>query len=189
MHSAVIITLRHLLVDDAAPRRHPLDITGGDGAAVAEAVAVLDASRQDVRDGLDPAVGVPWEASQVILWTVIPEVVEEEKRVEVGRVAEAERAAQVNACTFQGRLGPDEPLNRSKGHVGLQHKKSTLLNAGLQVPRSPAPASADASPKSNFRFGDGSGADGPARKNAWRLGEVLCSSLGADSKLAGFLLL
>jgi hypothetical protein len=114
MHSAGLITLRHLLVDDAAPRRHPLDIAGGDGAAVPEAVAVLDGSREDVRDGLDPAVGMPWEARQVILRTVIPEVVKEEKRVELGRVAEAERAPQVNARTFQGRLGPAEPLNRSK---------------------------------------------------------------------------
>jgi hypothetical protein len=81
---------------------------------VPEAVAVLDGSREDVRDGLDPAVGMPWEARQVILRTVIPEVVKEEKRVELGRVAEAERAPQVNARTFQGRLGPAEPLNRSK---------------------------------------------------------------------------
>jgi hypothetical protein len=136
MHSAVIITLRHLLVDDAAPRRHPLDIAGGDGATVPEAVAVLDTSREDVRDGLDPAVGMPWEASQVILRTVIPEVVEEEKRVEFGRVAEAERAAQVNSRAFQGRLRLDEPLNGSKGHVDLQYQDFTLLNAGLQVPRS-----------------------------------------------------
>jgi hypothetical protein len=79
---------------------------------------------------------MPWEASQVILRTVIPEVVEEEKRVEVGRVAEAERAAQVNAGTFQGRLGPDEPLNGSKGHVGLQYLESIMLTATLQMLRS-----------------------------------------------------
>jgi hypothetical protein len=121
MHSAVIITLRHLLVDDAAPRRHPLDIAGADGAAVPEAVAVLDGSREDVSDGLDPAVGMPREASQVILRTVIPEVVEEEKWIEFRRIAEAECAAQVNARAFQGRLRFDEPLNRSKGHVVLQY--------------------------------------------------------------------
>jgi hypothetical protein len=76
---------------------------------------------------------MPWEARQVILRTVIPEVVEEEKRVEFRRVAEAERAAQVNARTFQGRLRPDEPLNRSKGHIILQYQETTLSNAGLQV--------------------------------------------------------
>ena len=55
------------------------------------------------------------------------------ERVEVRRVAEAERAAQVNARTLQSRLRPDEPLNRSKGHNILQGRESTLLIAGLQM--------------------------------------------------------
>ena len=62
-------------MDDAAPCRHPLDVSGGDGAAIPEAVAVLDGAREDVRDGLDPAVRVPGKAGQVLLGIVVPEVV------------------------------------------------------------------------------------------------------------------
>ena len=92
-------------MDDAAARRHPLDVAGGDGAAVAHAVAVLDGSGEDVRDGLDPAMGMPGKARQVILRNVIAEVVEEEERIEVGGIAEAERAAQMHARAFERWLG------------------------------------------------------------------------------------
>ena len=105
MHPARLVALGHLLVDDPAARRHPLDVAGGDGAVVAHAVAVLHGSGEDVGDGLDAAVGMPREARQVILRNVVAEVVEEQERVEVGCVAEAERAAQMHARAFEGRLG------------------------------------------------------------------------------------
>ena len=92
MHSTLFITLRHLLVDDAAPRCHPLDVAGGDGALVPHAIAVFDGSREHVGDGLDPAVGVPRKPGQVVLRPLVAEVVEQKERVEVGRVAEPERA-------------------------------------------------------------------------------------------------
>ena len=107
MHPAVWIALGHLLMDDATPRRHPLDVTGSDGPAVPEAVTVLDGPRKDVRDGLDAPVGVPWETRQVILRPLIPEVVEQQERVEVGRLAEAEGATQVHARTLNRRLRLD----------------------------------------------------------------------------------
>ena len=104
MHPPVVVALRHLLVDDAAPRGHPLDIPGGNLPAVPHAVAVLDGSRENVRDRFDPAVRMPWEARQVVFRPVIAEVIEEQERVEVARVAEPERAAQVHAGSFEGRL-------------------------------------------------------------------------------------
>jgi hypothetical protein len=116
MHAAGVVAFGHLLMDDAAARRHPLNVAGRDGALVPHAVAMLDGSGQDVRDGLDAAVGVPRETRQVILRNVVAEVVEQQKRVEIGSVAEAERAAQVHARAFEGRLGFDEPLNWSNGH-------------------------------------------------------------------------
>ncbi len=119
VHSAVGIPLWHLLVHDPAPCRHPLDISGGDGAHVAYAVAVLDRSRQDIRDRLDPPVGVPRKAREVILRPVIAEIVEEKERVELGCVAEAERASQVYTCAFDGRLGLAESLDRPDGHLNL----------------------------------------------------------------------
>jgi hypothetical protein len=47
---------------------------------------------------------MPREARQVIIGNVIPKVVEEKKRIKVGRIAEAEGAAQVHTRAFQGRL-------------------------------------------------------------------------------------
>ena len=118
MHPAGRVTLGHLLVDDAAPGGHPLHVAGIDGTAVPQAVAVLDGPREDVRDRLDAPVRVPGEAGQVVLRDVIAEVVEQEERVEVRGVPEAERAAKVHARTFAGRLGLDEPLDGPDGHLG-----------------------------------------------------------------------
>ena len=72
---------------------------------------------KNVGDGLDAAVGMPGEAGQIILGNVVAEVVEQQERVEIGSVAETECAAQVHARAFQGRLGFDQPLYGSKGHI------------------------------------------------------------------------
>ena len=114
MHPARFISLGHLLVDNPAAGRHPLDIPGGDGAFVSQAVPVLDASGQHIGDGLDAAVGVPREAGQIVPRNVVPEIIEKKEGVEVGSLAETKRAAQVHARAFHGWLGPDEPLDRSK---------------------------------------------------------------------------
>src|SRR5690242_14911443 len=130
MHPARRVTFRHFLMDDAAACRHPLDIAGRDSAAVAHAIAVLHGSSEHVRDGLNPAVGVPREPRQIVLGNVITEVIEKEKRVEVGCVAESERASQAHARTFQGWLGPDESLNGSKRHcLGSSTESLSWLRA------------------------------------------------------------
>ena len=84
------VALRHLLVQDAAARRHPLHVAGAERAPVAEAVAVLDGARQHVGDGLDAAMRMPREAGEVVVGPVVAEVVEQQERIELGRVAEAE---------------------------------------------------------------------------------------------------
>jgi hypothetical protein len=84
-------------MNDTAARGHPLNIPRSDGAAVAHAIAVFHCPSQDVGNGLDSAVGVPREPSQIVLWNVIAEVVEQEKRIEVGGVTKPERAAEVHA--------------------------------------------------------------------------------------------
>ena len=114
VHPAGRIALRHFLMDDAAARGHPLDVAGGDGAAVAEAVAVLHRSGEHIRDGLDAAMGMPREAREVVLRHIVAKVVEQQERVVVGRLAESERPAQVHACAFQRGLGCDELLDGSK---------------------------------------------------------------------------
>ena len=141
MHPAILVALRHLLVNDAAPGGHPLDVAGADGAAVAHAVAVLHRSRQDVGDRLDSAVRMPREARQVILRNVIAEVVEQEEWVEVGRIAEPERAAQTHARAFKRRLGFTESLNRSNRHIRSPMRRDAprMKHAGMIISRLLAP--------------------------------------------------
>src|SRR6266404_2726361 len=116
MHAAGGVALGHFLVDDAAAGGHPLDVAGGDGAAIPHAVAVLDGSGKHVSDGFDAAVRMPRKSRQIIFGNIIAEIVEEKKRVEVRGVAEAEGAAQMHARTFHRWLGFDEPLHRSNRH-------------------------------------------------------------------------
>ena len=92
VHAALRVTLRHLLVEDAAAGGHPLHVAGAQRAAVAEAVAVLDRAGQHVGDGLDAAVRMPREAGPVVLGPVVAEIVEQQERVELAGVAEAEGA-------------------------------------------------------------------------------------------------
>ena len=116
VHAAGRVALGHFLVDDAAAGGHPLDVAGGDGAVVAHAVAVLDGAGEHVGDGLDAAMRMPGEAGEVVLGDVVAEVVEQEERIEVGGVAEAEGAAEMDAGAFEGGLGFDKPLDGSNGH-------------------------------------------------------------------------
>ena len=117
VHAAGGIALGHFLMNDAAAGGHPLHVAGGDGAAVAHAVAVLDGAGEDVGDGLDAAMRMPGEAGQVVLRDVVAEIVEQEERIEVGGVAETERAAQMDAGAFEGGLGFDQTFDGSNGHA------------------------------------------------------------------------
>jgi hypothetical protein len=114
MHPAGLIALRHFLMDDATPGSHPLNIAGRDRAPVSKTVAVLHRAGEDVRDGLDAAVGMPREAREVVRWHIVPKVVKQQERVVIGRLAKTERPAQVHACTLQRGLGCDELLDGSK---------------------------------------------------------------------------
>src|ERR1700731_3463406 len=118
MHPARKVSFRHLLMDDAAARRHPLNVAGRDGTAVAH-----DSSRQDIRDGFDPAMRVPRDPSQIILGNVVAEIVQQKEWIEVGCIAESESAAKMHASAFERRLGLDESLNGSNGHFGLLDAK------------------------------------------------------------------
>ena len=71
---------------------------------IANAIAVLHGSGEDIGDRLNAAVGMPRETRQVILRNVIAEIVQQEKWVKIGCVVKPERATQVNSSTFDGRL-------------------------------------------------------------------------------------
>ena len=87
---------------------------------IAHAVAVFDGSGEDVGDGLDAAVRVPGKSGEVVLGNVVAEIVEEQERVEVVGVAEAEGAAQMHSGTFERGLGLDEALDGANGHWDLR---------------------------------------------------------------------
>ena len=100
MHAALRVALRHLLMHDAAAGRHPLHVAGAEHALIAEAVAVLDLAGQDVGDRLDAAMRMPGKAGLVLVGIVVAEIVEQQERIELLGVAEAEGAAQMHAGAF-----------------------------------------------------------------------------------------
>ncbi len=124
VHAAGRIALGHFLMNDAAARGHPLHVAGGDGAVVAHAVAVLDGSGEHVGDGLDAAMRMPGKSGEIVLGDVIAKIVEQEERIEVVGVAEAEGAAQMHAGAFERGLGLDQALYGTNGHDGLWDRVS-----------------------------------------------------------------
>jgi hypothetical protein len=63
---------------------------------------MLDGAGEDIGDGFDAAVRVPGETFEVVLWMLVPEVIEEEERIEIFGFAEAEGALEADACSFEG---------------------------------------------------------------------------------------
>src|SRR5262245_5413131 len=118
MHAAFAIAFRHFLVNDSTSGSHPLNVTCADNAAMAQAVAMFDGARKDVRDGLDSPMRMPRKAREVILGTVIPKIVQKKKRIEVGCVSEPERPSQMHTGTFQCWFRFDKPLYPSDRHGG-----------------------------------------------------------------------
>ena len=75
-----------------------------------------DASRQDVGDRLDSAVRMPGKAGEVVLRPLVSEVVEQQERIGLGGVAEAEGAPQPDAGAFDGGLRLYDALDGADGH-------------------------------------------------------------------------
>ena len=105
MHPALRVALGHLLMEDAAARGHPLHVAGAEAAAVAEAVAVLDGAGEHVGDRLDAAVRMPRKPGEVVLGIVVAEVVEQQERIEVRGLAEAEGALQLARRRLRASAG------------------------------------------------------------------------------------
>jgi len=96
--------LRHLLVKDAAPRGHPLDVAGADRPVVPERVSMLHFARAHDRDGLDPSMRMVREAGLVIAGVDRLEVIEEQERIEVVARPGAEAAPQTHPRALHHRL-------------------------------------------------------------------------------------
>jgi len=82
MHPPLRVPLGHLLVEDSAAGGHPLHVATLQRAAIAEAVAVIDAACKNVSDRLDAAMRMPRKARAIIFRVVVAEVVEQQKRIE-----------------------------------------------------------------------------------------------------------
>src|SRR5262249_40219005 len=113
-------------MDNAAAGGHPLHIAGSDGAVIADAVAMLHRSSQHVGNCFNAAVWMPREAFQVVFRHVVAKIVEQQKGIEIRRVAETERAPQVYAGTLHGRFGLDQAFYGSNGHGHLRLTPSNL---------------------------------------------------------------
>src|SRR4051812_12436317 len=120
MHASAGIALWHLLMQDAAAGGHPLHVACTHAALVAEAVAMLHRSGEHIRDGFDAAMWMPRETGHVVLRVVVAEVIEQQKGIELVRLAEAEGTLQANSRTFHGRLGVDDLLDWADGHIVLR---------------------------------------------------------------------
>ena len=116
MHAALRVAARHLLMHDAAAGRHPLHVARAEHALVAEAVAVIDLAGQDIGDRLDAAMRMPGKAGLVLVGIVVAEIVQQQERIELLGVAEAEGAAQMHAGALHGGLGLDDLLHGTDGH-------------------------------------------------------------------------
>ena len=104
MHPALLVTFRHLLVDDPAAGGHPLNVPRRYGPAVSKAVAVIHGAGEHICDGLYSAVRMPGEPCKVVLRAVVSKVVQEEKRIQLLGFAEAESAAQPHPRALDCRL-------------------------------------------------------------------------------------
>ena len=67
---------------------------------VPHAVAVIHGAGEDVGNGLDSAVRVPGKPCQIVFRNIIAKIIEEQKGIEIGSVAEAEGTAQMYARAF-----------------------------------------------------------------------------------------
>src|SRR4029077_1968374 len=111
VHPSLLITPRHLLMQNAASGRHPLHIAGGHFAFVAQTIAVFDRAGEYVRDRLYPSMRMPWKPRHVIFWIVVAEIVQKKKGIEILRFAETEGALEFDSRAFDGRLGLNNLFN------------------------------------------------------------------------------
>src|SRR5262249_7308130 len=135
VHAPARIALRHFLVQNPAARGHPRHVAGAERALVAEAVAVIDRAGEHVGDGLDAAVGMPGETGAIVLGTVVTEIVEQEERIELAGLAEAEGAVKLDAGAFPSRRRLDDPFDGSNGHEGGPCRMGCALCGGARTAR------------------------------------------------------
>ena len=116
MHASASIALRHFLVENSAPGGHPLHVARAERAAVSEAVSMVDASREHIRDRLNAPVRMPRKSGPIIIGMIVAEIVEQQERIELVRIAEAEGATQLHPRAFHRGCGFNNALHRPNRH-------------------------------------------------------------------------
>src|SRR5207249_404981 len=106
--------LWHLLVEDTAAGRHPLDVAGADRALVTERVSVLHLALPDDRDGFDPAVRMVRKARLVVGRLRRLEMVEEQERVQMVELPRADASTQVDTGALDDGFGRDDVCDRTR---------------------------------------------------------------------------
>ena len=79
-------------------------------------VAVRDLTGEDISDGLDAAVRMPGEAGEIIRRILVTEIVEQQERIELVGLAEAEGALELDAGALDGGLGFKDLFHGTKRH-------------------------------------------------------------------------
>ena len=106
---------------------------GGHAALVAQAVAVRHLAGQHVGDGLDAAMRMPRKAGQVIRRILVAKIVQQQERIELRGLAEAEGALQLHAGAFDGGFGFKNLFHCTKRHGFDLRLALQLLDARADI--------------------------------------------------------
>jgi NAD(P)H-hydrate repair Nnr-like enzyme with NAD(P)H-hydrate epimerase domain len=74
-------------------------------ALVAQAVAVFNGAGENIGDGLDTAVRMPRKSCAIVVRVVVAKIIQQQKWIELFRLAEPEGALQFDARALNGRCG------------------------------------------------------------------------------------
>jgi hypothetical protein len=83
-------------MNDAATGGHPLDISGTNDTAIPHAVSVIHAAGENIGNGFNAPVWVPWETCEIIFGAIIAEVIKKQEWIKVRRVAKTKGAVQAD---------------------------------------------------------------------------------------------
>ena len=78
---------------------------------------MLDLTLEHIGYGLDATMRMPGKSGPVAGRIVVAEIVEQQERIALRRIAESEDAVQVHARPFRGRHGAAFALHGSERHV------------------------------------------------------------------------
>ncbi len=114
-HAASFL-LRHLGVDDAAARGHPLHAAALEFARMPQVILVPHVAIEHVGHRFETAVGVCREARNIVVGILGRKMVEHQERVEPGPSGLSQAAAELHARSVRGGDRFDGSLQGASGH-------------------------------------------------------------------------